>query len=134
MSSAAACFVNNVDPFFESDYGLCVSRIPNLGILFVGSCALCITAVSWLSMVALPGKRDHASNLHRNLASAAQRISDFYFRLADLIVALCIFGMLVLLALFPLAKIQSILLFNRNFWLVTNRTARRADVMEKVIS
>jgi len=140
--------VQHADAFFEDDYGVCVSRRPDLGILLVGSAALCITSLSWLSMVGLPpvkkwSHRDQ-SRFHRfyflgaarrrNLASAVQLITDFYFRLFDLVVALSIFTLLLVLTLFPFHRIQSILLFNKNFWLVTKRTARRADVMEKVIA
>ena len=83
----------------------------------------------------MPAAHEDGSGMYaRAFASVLQFIADFYYRLADMMVALTIFGMLLILTLLPLHKIQSMLLFNKNFWRVTMRSARRSDILEKLIA
>ena len=68
------------------------------------------------------------------LANGAGAISDYFYRLFDLCVALVLFVFITLLTLLPLHEAQSLLLFNSNFWRVIQRGMRNRDFVEGLAS
>jgi len=59
-------------------------------------------------------------------------VSDFFYRLFDVVVALALFAMLSLLSMLPLHWAQSLLLFNTNFWQVIAHGIRNSDFLESL--
>jgi hypothetical protein len=66
------------------------------------------------------------------LANAAGAVSDFFYRLFDLSVALVLFILITLLTLLPLHEAQANLLFNANFWQIIRRGMRTTDFLESL--
>ena len=56
-------------------------------------------------------------------------LADFHYRLFDMAVALTLFACLLCLTLLPLHSLQSMLLFNKNFWKVIVRRMDLADFL-----
>ena len=65
-------------------------------------------------------------------ANGAGIVSDFYYHLFDMIVALSLFVFLTILTLLPLHEAQSVLLFNANFAHVIKRGMRVRDFLDSL--
>ena len=63
------------------------------------------------------------------LAVGLAELADFHYRLFDMLVALTLFACLLCLTLLPLHSLQSMLLFNKNFWKVIVRRMDLADFL-----
>ena len=65
-------------------------------------------------------------------ANGAGIVSDFYYHLFDMIVALSLFVFLTIWTLLPLHEAQSVLLFNANFAHVIKRGMRVRDFLDSL--